>query len=236
MKYDHAEGVNLYALVASEPGERKSAIVSACKAPLVEWEAQQERQAFAAIQEAISHRKTLEKAIEKARVKAANAEDAEARKQAMRDVYDMEKELPEVPSLPRLLVDDCTPEALAEVMAGNGESIGMLEAEGGALDTLAGRHSSGVPNLDLVLKGYSGEPVAVDRKGRPPLRLRNPRITMILIPQPSVLRAAGSNQVLSVKRSGSVHDWRFSPELNVSGAEGISRHGDEVSAHIRCQA
>jgi hypothetical protein len=195
VKFDYVEGVNLYALVASEPGERKSAIVSACKAPLVGWETQQERRALAAIQEAISHRKTLEKAIEKARAKAANAKDAEARKQATREVYDMERELPEVPPLPRLLVDDCTPEAMAEVMAGNGESIGMLEAEGGALDTLAGRYSSGVPNLDLVLKGYSGEPVAVDRKNRPPIRLRNPRITMILTPQPSVLRAAGSNQV-----------------------------------------
>jgi hypothetical protein len=195
VKFDYVEGVNLYALVASEPGERKSAIVSACKAPLVEWETQQERRALAAIQEAISHRKTLEKAIEKARAKAANAKDAEARKQATREVYDMERELPEVPPLPRLLVDDCTPEAMAEVMAGNGESIGMLEAEGGALDTLAGRYSQGVPNLDLVLKGYSGEPVAVDRKNRPPIRLRNPRITMILTPQPSVLRAAGSNQV-----------------------------------------
>lgn len=195
VKYDYHEGVNLYALVASEPGERKSAIVSACKAPLVEWEAQQERQALAAIQEAVSHRKTLEKAIERARTKVANAKDADARKQAMRDIFDMERELPEVPSLPRLLVDDCTPEALAEVMAGNGESIGMLEAEGGALDTLAGRYSKGVPNLDLVLKGYSGEPVAVDRKGKPPIRLRNPRITMILTPQPSVLREAGGNQV-----------------------------------------
>lgn len=194
VKFDYAEGVNLYALVASEPGERKSAIVSACKAPLVEWEAEQERQALAAIQEAISHRKTLEKAIERARAKAASAKDSEARKQAMRDVYDMERELPEVPPLPRLLVDDCTPEALAEVMAGNGESVGMLEAEGGALDTLAGRYSSGVANLDLALKGYSGEPVTVDRKGKPPIRLRNPRITMILTPQPSVLRTAGSNQ------------------------------------------
>lgn len=194
VKFDYAEGVNLYALVASEPGERKSAVVSACKEPHVEWEAEQERQALAAIQEAISHKKTLEKAIEKARAKAANAKDSEARKQAMRDVYDMECELPEVPPLPRLLVDDCTPEALAEVMAGNGESIGMLEAEGGALDTLAGRYSSGVPNLDLILKGYSAEPVTVDRKGKPPIRLRNPRITMILTPQPSVLRTAGSNQ------------------------------------------
>ena len=194
VKFDYAEGVNLYALVASEPGERKSAIVTACKEPLVEWEAQQEAQMLGVIQEVISHRKTLEKAIDKARIRASTAKDADTRKQASRDVYDMERELPEVPALPRLLVDDCTPEALAEVMAGNGESIGMLEAEGGALDTLGGRYSSGVPNLDLVLKGYSAEPVTVDRKGKQPIRLRHPRITMILTPQPSVLRAAGSNQ------------------------------------------
>lgn len=195
VKPDYSEGLNLYAIVASEPGERKSAVVAACKAPVVAWEIEQEQHAQAAIHEALSMRKTMEKAIDKARTKAAGAKTAEERKTAARAIHEMELELPEVPPLPRMLVDDVTPEALAAVMAGSGESIGMLEAEGGALDTFSGRYSNSVPNVDLILKAFGAEPVVIDRKGKEPIRLRKPRLTMVLTPQPSVLRAAGGNAV-----------------------------------------
>lgn len=75
-----------------------------------------------------------------------------------------------------------------------GEAVGLL-CEGGALDTLSGRYSNGVPNIDLFLKGFGAESVVIDRKGKESVRLRKPRITMVLTPQPSVLRAAGSNEV-----------------------------------------
>ncbi len=195
VKPDYFEGLNIFAIVASESGERKSSVVSACKAPVVEWEIIQERNAQSAVNEALSKRKTMERAIDKARTKAAGARTAEDRKQAADDIYQMECELPEVPDIPRLLVDDVTPEALASVMAASGESIGMLEAEGGALDTFSGRYSNSVPNIDLLLKSFGAETVIVDRKGKEPLRLRNPRLTMVLTPQPSVLRTAGSNDV-----------------------------------------
>lgn len=195
VKPDYSEGLNLYAIVASEPGERKSAVVSAVKAPLVDWEIAQEAFSLEEIRDAMSKRRTMEKAVEKARTKAASAKTAEERRQAAEEICQMERELPEVPTLPRLLVDDVTPEALAPIMAGSGESIGMLEAEGGALDTLSGRYSNGVPNIDLFLKAFGAETVIIDRKGKEPIRLRKPRLTMILTPQPSVLRAAGSNEV-----------------------------------------
>lgn len=195
VKADYSEGLNIYGIVASEPGERKSAVVSACKAPLVEWEIVQEAFALDEIRTATSLRKTMEKAIEKARAKVASAKTAEERRRIAEEVQLMERELPEVPTLPRLLVDDATPEALAALMAGCGESVGLLEAEGGILDTLSGRYSSGVPNIDLFLKAFGGEPVVIDRKGKDPIRLRKPRLTMILTPQPSVLRAAGGNEV-----------------------------------------
>jgi len=195
VKPDYFEGLNIFAIVASESGERKSSVVSACKTPVVEWEIIQERNAQSAVNEAVSKRKTMERAIDKARTKAAGARTAEDRKQAADDIYQMECELPEVPNIPRLLVDDVTPEALASVMAASGESIGMLEAEGGALDTFSGRYSNSVPNIDLLLKSFGAESVIVDRKGKDPIRLRNPRLTMVLTPQPSVLRTAGSNDV-----------------------------------------
>ncbi|GAB1410300.1 hypothetical protein MASR1M90_14540 [Desulfovibrionales bacterium] len=194
VKPDYAESVNLYAITASEPGERKSAVVEACKAPVVAWERAAQDQMRDVIREAVSVRRTMEKIIEKSRSKAANAKDPEARKRACLEIAQMERELPDVPALPRMLVDDCTPEAMAEILGGNGESLGLLEAEGGILDTWAGRYSAGVPNLDLILKAYSGEPVSVDRKNKEPIRLRSPQLTVVLTPQPSVLIDAGSNR------------------------------------------
>lgn len=62
----------------------------------------------------------------------------------------------EPPVVPRLLADDTTPEALAELMAQQKQRIAVLEAEGGIIDTLFGRYSNGVPNLALVLKAWGG--------------------------------------------------------------------------------
>lgn len=89
--------------------------------------------------------------------------------------------------MPRLLVDDATPEALAVVMASQQQRIAMLEAEGGLFDTLSGRYSNGVPNLDVVLKAWNGESVRIDRRHAESILLDNPTLTLILTAQPDVL-------------------------------------------------
>jgi len=50
-------------------------------------------------------------------------------------------------------------------LAAHGGHIAIMSPEGGVFDTFAGRYSSGVPNLDTLLKGWSAEPVRVDRRG-----------------------------------------------------------------------
>jgi len=58
-------------------------------------------------------------------------------------------------------------------MSENGERLGIISAEGGLFDILVGRCSSGIPNLDLFFKVYSGDPYTVDRITRSdkPIRL-----------------------------------------------------------------
>jgi len=185
---DYTEPVNIYALAALPPGERKSANVAACKAPLVQWEAQAQEEARAAIREALSERKTLERAIETKRAKAGAAKTAEARREIINEIKTLEAELPEVPASPRLLIDDVTPEAIPAFMECQQERAGIIEAEGGFFDILAGRYSKGIPNLDAVLKLWSGEPVHVDRKGGPPVVLHDPALTICLTPQPEIIR------------------------------------------------
>lgn len=192
VKPGYSEPLNIYALCPLPPGERKSNTVKACKAPLVEWQAKKRQEMRDDIRDAESERKTLEKAIEAKRTKAAQAKTAEARRDIIEEVKAMERELPEVPVAPRLLADDFTPEALAVLMERHDEKIGLLEAEGGIFDTLAGRYSNGIPNLDAVLKFHSGEPCQIDRKGRDSIFLENPLLTMVISPQPEIVQGLAS--------------------------------------------
>lgn len=192
VKPGYTEPLNIYALCPLLPGERKSATVEACKKPLVEWQAAKREEIQDDIQDAESERRTLEKAIEAKRTKAAQAANAETRKEIIEEIKAMERELPEVPIAPRLLADDFTPEALAVLLERHEEKIGLLEAEGGIFDTLAGKYSNGIPNFDIVLKGWGGESCQVDRKGRDSIFLESPLITMVISPQPEIIQGLAS--------------------------------------------
>ena len=192
VKPGYAEPLNIYALCPLPPGERKSATVEACKRPLVEWQKVKRLEIDDDIRDAESERKTLEKAIEAKRAKAAQAANAEVRREIIEEIKAMERELPEVPIAPRFLADDFTPEALAVLMEKHDERIGLLEAEGGIFDTLAGKYSNGIPNFDIILKGWCGEPSQIDRKGRDSIFLQHPLLTMVISPQPGIVQGLSS--------------------------------------------
>ena len=84
-----------------------------------------------AIREASSQRKTELKIIEGMRNKAARIKDSQERGEYIKNISDMEANLTEVPTLPRLWTDDITPERLASLMAENHERMGIHSAEGG---------------------------------------------------------------------------------------------------------
>ena len=184
----YTEPVNIYALAALPPGERKSATVEVCKRPLLDWEAAEQEWARENIRKVQSERKTLEKVIETKRTKAGHAKP-EALPALIEEIKQLEARLPEVPASPRLLIDDVTPEAIPVFLECQQERAGIIEAEGGLFETLAGRYSKGVPNLDTVLKAWSGETVHVDRKIGLPIALSNPTLTICLSPQPEIIRS-----------------------------------------------
>jgi replicative DNA helicase len=94
---------------------------------------------------------------------------------------------PEV-EMPRWLVDDATPEALAGLLAVYGR-IALLSPEGDVFDQMAGRYNQTAgPNLGVYLKGHAGDLLKVDRRGRPPEYVERPCLTIGLAVQPEVLR------------------------------------------------
>ena len=180
------EPLCMYSLTPLPPGERKSAGLEACKKPLVEWEREQARLMAPEIKRARSELQTRQKAVEKLRAKAGvGREDLET---IVRQVQQLEEDLPMVPVAPRLFCDDATPEALAEFMSAHHERAGIMEAEGGIFEILSGLYTNGRSNLNLVLKCWSGEATTVDRKGKDAIRLMSPVLTFCLTPQPEVLR------------------------------------------------
>lgn len=94
----------------------------------------------------------------------------------------------------KLYVDDITTEKLTSVLADNNGRAAILSTEGGIFDTLAGAYSKTV-NIDVMLKGYSGDSIRVDRIGRNSESIMNPALTVLLMVQPSVLSGLMQNGV-----------------------------------------
>ncbi|MEJ1382026.1 MAG: YfjI family protein [Candidatus Sedimenticola sp. (ex Thyasira tokunagai)] len=188
VKPGYSEPCNLWAVVALPPGNRKSAVQSAATLPLVAWERDQAAIMEAEIKRINSERKTMETRAKEKRNKAAKEKDTNKAEVFAREAADLEAELPGIPMQPQIWTSDATPERLGSLLAEQGECMAWLSSEGGVFDLLQGRYSNGIPNLDLVLKAHSGDAERVDRGSRPPVFLRNPRLSIGLSPQPDVLR------------------------------------------------
>jgi replicative DNA helicase len=190
------EPLNTFTAITAEPGERKSAVQLAMSYPLNTVEQDLIKKILPAHQEGVTRRQIAEKKADKARTDAANckrdfADRMEAENAAIEAVK-VAADIP-VPPIPRLIADDTTPEAAATLLAEQKGRIAIISAEGGIFDILAGRYARTV-NLDVFLKGHSGDPIRIDRKGRPPEHIPRPTLTVGLMIQPAVLRAIGANK------------------------------------------
>ena len=184
------EPLNMFFAAAMGSGERKSSVVTRTSAPINAAEREAMEQAVPEVQEARTRRQAAEAAATAATALAGKTTDAtrdDKIKGAIAAVA--EAEAIEVPSLPRILAEDATPEALASLLAAQGGRIAVMSAEGDVFDIMAGRYSSGGPNLGVYLKGHAGDPLRIDRKNRAPEYIEAPALTIGLAIQPDVLVA-----------------------------------------------
>ena len=190
----YSEPLNIHSLVVLFSGERKTANLEACRFALVEWEEEQQRLIEPELKQALAERQIHEETRKTLLASAKKCKTSEERKTLARELADLQNEAGDLPMAPRLLADDVTPEALAVLMSKHNQRIAILEAEGGFFDILSGRYTGGMPNLDLVLKAWSGEAVRVDRRHAEPVILNEPTLTMILNAQPEVLSGLARTQ------------------------------------------
>jgi replicative DNA helicase len=182
------EPLNLYTVTAMPPGSRKSAVFAELTQPLLDTEQTLVERTGPQIIEAETQRKVAQRDADKAAVKASSA-DSDKRAEEMANAIAAAQlaEAVTVPVMPKLVADDITPEAAASLLAEQGGRLAVLSAEGGCFSTLSGRYSA-APNLEVFLKGHSGDMLRVDRKGRPPEHIPHRALTLGLAVQPQVLR------------------------------------------------
>ena len=187
-KPDWTEPLNTYALVIAAPSERKSAVTNMMVRPLNEYEIRYNREHAADVETSRMAKKVLERRqrtlIDEFAKGKASQEDIERIAQQIADFE-------EVTPL-QIYVDDITPEKLVSVLSANNGRAAMISTEGGIFDTLAGAYSR-IVNIDVMLKGYSGDTIRVDRIGRDSEYVVSPALTILLMAQPSVVSAVLSN-------------------------------------------
>lgn len=187
-KDDWSEPLNTFVLNIMEPSERKSAVENAMIKPINIYESEQN------IAKAVDIEKSkIRKQILEQRQKTLISQAAKG-KAEISEIDNISEELAnfkeEKPL--KLYVDDITTEKLTSVLADNDGRAAILSTEGGIFDTLAGIYTKNV-NIDVILKGYSGDSIRVDRIGRQSESVMRPALTMLLMAQPSVLSGLMGN-------------------------------------------
>src|SRR5829696_6634709 len=187
------EPLCLFIAVSMDAGTRKSSVFTALTRPVAEFERDQATATLPAITETITLRRIADQAAAHAEAAASKAPaDQQEERQAEAIARAAEAANLMVPPVPRWLVDDATPEALAGLLATYGR-IALLSPEGDVFDQMAGRYSQAAgPNLGVYLKGHAGDLLKVDRRGRPPEYVERPCLTIGLAVQPEVLRGLAS--------------------------------------------
>lgn len=178
----HSEPVNLFVLNAMRPSERKSSVLSAVMRPILDYETQYNNEHKSDFTNSQSRKRVLEQRL-------ANLEKMSAKGKA--DESELERVTQELSFFQehkplRLYSDDVTMEKLVSVMSENHNCGGVISSEPGIFEMMKGRFSKQV-NFDIILKGYSGDTVRVERVNREGESIRNPSLTMLLMTQTSVL-------------------------------------------------
>lgn len=181
-KNDWIEPLNTYLLTIAPPSERKSAVQNAMLKPINTYENKYNRINAPTVETSKMKKRILER-----RQKAIEEQVAKG-KADLKSLDDIAREITDFTEIKplRLYVDDITTEKLISVLSDNKGRAAIISSEGGIFDTLSGIYTKNV-NIDVMLKGYSGDPIKVDRIGRESESITNPTLTIQLMAQPNVV-------------------------------------------------
>ncbi len=222
------EPLNIYTVVILPPAERKSSVLSLMIRPVEMYEKEEN----ARRNELIVKDQMLMSQMDKE--KRALVEQAAKGKATKKDIAEKAAQIAKFePTKPlRLFVDDVTSEKLTSVLAENKGRAAVVSAEGGIFDIISGLYTRNV-NIDVFLKGHSGDTIRVDRIGRASESIIHPALTMVLAVQPEVLNGLMSNNTF--RGRGLTARFLYSMPKSTVGSRSFTTKPIPERARVRYQ-
>ena len=198
-------GGNLYMAVIAETGDGKTPGTAPALAPLQEIEEKLREKARESKRNARTQLPPLQDELKglTAKNSAKNSANTKRIMQLQRQIEKYEEDLHRDP---RLVVDDVTPERLAEILHDNDGRIVAFNDEGALFAHLLGLYASN-PNLGPFLKAWDGSRLTMDRKGgngkeRTALVIPHPLMTMFAAVQPRIVVQLGEQRHQLLRERG----------------------------------
>lgn len=199
----HAESLSLYLFTVAASGERKSSTVSALSAPILDYQADRQRELLPVHAEYQAEREGLEAEYQRALSDRKQAPNQEKRSEAIDRAAALKQQLAELKSPPAacFIAQDATPEGLTRLMSETGGFAAIVDSEGGDIfENMIGRYGkdSAGPNIGVYLKGYDGEPVFSARasKERQPAAIERASLSIVAATQPATIATLGKRSEL----------------------------------------
>ena len=182
---------SLFLMAVADSGERKTTADGFFSAQLQKWDAKQAEEAKPFLQKYASDsivweakKSGLTTAIKEGVKHSNSTEEAEDA------LFELEKEKPEPPKVPRLLFGDSTPEALAYRLAHGWPVGGVLSSEAGVI---IGGHAMGkdsvMRNMAMLNTLWDAKPLPIDRRSVESYTVTGARLTMGLAVQSETVRS-----------------------------------------------
>lgn len=190
---DYVEPCVLWWLLVASSGDRKSQNQRLLMKPIYDAERAINEDLRPIIQRDAVNLEALEADVVRAKrmlekANEADRHEAQANLETARDRLNSFR-----PTKPvQLIADDATPEAVVRLLADNDETIALASTEGNIFGIVQGRYGD-KPLVEVLLKAHAGDPHRDNRAGREPIILNEPRLSMVVATQPSVLQEVGSN-------------------------------------------
>ena len=185
------ESLSLYTVAEAKTGERKSSVFELLVSPIRAYE--QERLAAELVEADVqrSRRQTMEQKLELARKAAAEGSGTMEEVERLAAALSRMQERSPL----QILIDDCTPEKLAGLLADHPGGLLAASPEGGIFQMMKGTKDR-PPKLDVFLKAWDAEDIRVERVTRGTVVAREPHLSILLTVQPSVLRSVMASEEL----------------------------------------
>lgn len=187
---DWSEPLNTYLLTLMPPSSKKSQVFNHMMNPISDFQKEFRDFMKPKIRENKDNLEIKEKRIASLKKRIIEPKKGDTVSELEEDLSYAREDLENTNILtePTYIVDDVTPEVLAQLLEENDEKIGIVSAEGGLFTNIQGRYSD-VTNYDVYLSGHPGDRMSTHRLSREAVELEEPLISIGIFAQPSIIQS-----------------------------------------------